>query len=222
MASRVTNAAAVGFCDNPGMKFRGRFLTFAVVGLTAAVAGVLLARMLTQRTVVLEGGTFLPQPRTLAAFELQDTRGARFDNASLQGRPHLLFFGFTYCPDVCPTTLATLAEVHAEPRLKALSVLFVSVDPQRDTAAAVREYLKAFSPDFIGVRGEPAAMAPLLKSLGGIATRQSLPDGNYTMDHTAAIYLLDRQGRYAAVFTPPFTPTRLRQDLLRVAAAGWL
>lgn len=192
------------------------------MGLAAAVAGVLLARMLTQQPVQLEGGTWLPQSRALSAFVLQDTGGARFDNASLNGRPHLLFFGFTYCPDVCPTTLATLAAVHAEPRLRELGILFVTVDPARDSAATLRQYLDAFSRDFIGLRGEPAALAPLLQSLGGIATRQPLPDGNYTMDHTAAIYLLDRQGHYAAVFTPPFTPARLRQDLLRAADAGRL
>lgn len=204
------------------MKFRGSFLTFALVGFAAAVAGVLLARMLTQRPVALEGGTWLPQPRPLAAFELQDTSGSRFSNASLAGRSHLLFFGFTYCPDVCPTTLATLAQVHADASLANLGVLFATVDPQRDTGPVMRQYLDAFSRDFIGLRGEPAALAPLLTSLGGIATRQPLPDGNYTMDHTAAIYLLDRRGRYAAVFTPPFTPARLRQDLLRVADTGQL
>ncbi len=204
------------------MKFRASFLTFVVVGMVAAVAGVLLARMLTQQTVALEGGTWLPQPRPLSAFTLTDTSGARFDNAALNGRPHLLFFGFTYCPDVCPTTLVTLSTVHAEPRLRELGILFATVDPARDSAATLRQYLDAFSRDFIGLRGQADALAPLLQSLGGITVRQPLPDGSYTMDHTAAIYLLDRQGRYAAVFTPPFTPARLRQDLLRVADAGQL
>jgi len=197
-------------------------LLYVAIGVAAAIAGALLARLLTQAPVPLAGGTWLPESRALAAFQLNDTTGASFDNRSLKGEPHLLFFGFTYCPDVCPTTLATLAEVHADKALAGLKVLFVTVDPERDSAANLRQYLNAFSHDFIGLRGTANELAPLLRSLGAIAVRQELPDGNYTMDHTAAIYLLDRDGRYAAAFTPPFTPARLKADLGRIAAAGRL
>ena len=197
-------------------------LLIILIGVVAAMAGALLGRMITDAPVPLSNGTWLPEPRVIAPFTLNDVSGSPFDNASLRGRPHLLFFGFTYCPDVCPNTLATLTELYrtrVQDRLPDFGVLFVTVDPQRDTAANLRQYLDAFSHDFQGLRGEPAATEPLLKSLGAIALRQDLPDGNYTMDHTAAIYLLDAEGRYRAVFTPPFTTARLRADLQRIATA---
>jgi len=192
------------------------------IGVVAAVAGALLARMLSQSPVPLAGGTWLPEARPLAAFTLQDLDNHPFGNAQLKGEPHLLFLGFTYCPDICPTTLATISEALAVDGLRDLKLVFVTVDPERDTAENLKQYLGAFSRSFIGLRGADAATAPLLRSLGAIATRQNLPDGSYTMDHTAAIYLIDDRGRYAAVFTPPFTTARLRADLQRIAAAGRL
>lgn len=197
-------------------------LLIILIGVVAALAGALLGRMLTDAAVPLSNGTWLPEARAIAPFTVNDLSGRPFDNASLRGRPHLLFFGFTYCPDVCPNTLATLAELYrtrTQDQLPDFGVLFVTIDPERDTAANLREYLNAFSHDFQGLRGAPAAVEPLLKSLGAIAVRQDLPDGNYTMDHTAVIYLLDAQGRYRAAFTPPFTTARLRADLQRIAAA---
>jgi protein SCO1/2 len=205
------------------MNLRRPLTLVILIGVVAATAGALLARMLSQSPVPLAGGTWLPEPRQIAPFVLQDLSGKAFDNAALRGRPHLLFFGFTYCPDVCPTTLATLREVYqarGDGDLADLRVLFVSIDPERDSAANLRQYLNAFSHDFEGLRtDEPNAIKPLLASLGAIAVRETLPDGSYTMDHTAAVYLLDRRGRYRAVFTPPFTAARLNADLQRVAAA---
>jgi protein SCO1 len=200
-------------------------LTLAI-GLVAALAGALLARMLSHQSVPLAGGTWLPEARALAAFELQDLDGKPLTNASLKGHAHLLFFGFTYCPDICPTTLATLSQVlpaNGPSALPDATVLFVSIDPERDTAANLHDYLNAFSSRFEGARpASAAALQPLLTSLSAIATRVALPDGSYTMDHTAAVYLLDARGRYRAVFTPPFTVAGLRADLQRIAAAGAL
>jgi protein SCO1/2 len=197
-----------------------------LIGLAAALAGALLARMVSHPGVPLLTGTWLPEPRELAAFELQDLAGKPYNNASLRGRPHLLFFGFTYCPDVCPTTLATLSQVLAADAAAPLgdaSVVFVSIDPERDTAANLQLYLGAFDKRFAGARpASEAALAPLLKSLGAIAMRVALPDGSYTMDHTAAIYVLDAKGRYRAVFTPPYTVATLKADLQRIVDAGVL
>ena len=89
--------------------------------------------------------------------------------------------------------------------LPGAQVVFVTIDPERDSAANLQVYLGAFSPDFIGVRGDAAALAPLLSSAGAIAIRQNLPDGSYTMDHSATLYLLDTRGRLVAVFSPPFS-----------------
>ena len=184
----------------------------------AAIAGAWVARMLSQNTVALQGGTLLPAPRSLGAFALSDLDGKPFGPAELAGRPGLLFLGFTYCPDVCPTTLATLRDVLATQPVKDLRVLFVTVDPDRDDAATLARYLGAFDPHFVGLRADKAALDPFLRTLGALAVRQPLPGGSYTMDHTATLYLLDRQGRMAAVFSPPFDAATLRADLARVAA----
>ncbi|MGH8232204.1 MAG: SCO family protein, partial [Steroidobacteraceae bacterium] len=140
-----------------------------------------------------------------------------FSRASLRGHPTLLFFGFTNCPDVCPTTLATLTQVQRSAPLPGTRVLFITIDPERDSAANLQVYLGAFSNSFLGARGSAAELAPLLRSLGAIAVRQNLPDGSYTMDHSATLYLLDSDARLVAVFSPPFSAPKLSADLHRVA-----
>jgi protein SCO1/2 len=201
---------------------RRTILLLASLGTAAVLVGVLLARMLGATSVPLESGTWLPQPRTLPQFHLQDLSGADFGLEQLRGHPTLLFFGFTNCPDVCPTTLATLAQVQRAPPLPGSQVLFITIDPERDSAASLQVYLGAFNNRFVGARGDAAALAPLLKSLGAIAVREKLPDGSYTMDHSATLYLLDTRGRLVAVFSPPFSAARLAADLHRVAAAARL
>src|ERR1039458_2989128 len=201
---------------------RRSLLLLASIGTAAVLVGVLLARMLGADSVPLESGTWLPQPRAVPEFHLQDLSGADFGLASLRGHPTLLFFGFTNCPDVCPNTLATLAQVQRTTPLPGSQVVFITVDPERDSAASLQVYLGAFNKSFIGARGNAAALAPLLKSLGAIAVRENLPDGSYTMDHSATLYLLDARGRLVAVFSPPFSAPQLTADLHRVAAAGRL
>jgi protein SCO1 len=197
-------------------------LLLASIGSAALLLGVLLARLLGATSVPLETGTWLPQPRVLPEFHLKDLTGADFDLSSLRGHPTLLFFGFTNCPDACPTTLATLTQVQRAAPLPGSQVVFITIDPERDSAASLQVYLGAFSNSFIGARGDAAALAPLLKNLGAIAVRQKLPDGSYTMDHSATLYLLDARGRLVAVFSPPFSAPKLAADLHRVAAAAHL
>jgi len=198
---------------------RRTVLIFLLLGGAAAAAGSFLARMLAQPQLTLESGTWLPEPKSLAEFHLADLAGRRFGVENLRGSPTLLFFGFTSCPDICPTTLAMLTEVQRRAPLSGARVVFVTIDPERDSAANLRAYLDAFSKDFIGLRGDSQALSPLLKSLGAIAVRQPLPDGGYTMDHSATLYLLDTHGRLAAVFSPPFETTKLIADLASVARA---
>jgi protein SCO1/2 len=194
----------------------------ACFGLAAVIAGAVLAHMLRQNVVALGAGTWLPQPRPIEAFQLADAAGQPFTLAQLQGHPTLLYFGFTHCPDVCPTTLAALAQVQKSAPLPAAQVVFVSIDPERDTAAMLKAYLGAFDAQFIGVRGPPDALTPLLRSLSAIAVRQELPGGDYTMDHSATLYLLDTRARLVAVFSPPFSVAGLTADLRRVGSAAVL
>lgn len=187
------------------------------LGAVAIIAGAMLARLLSG-PVPLASGTWLPRARPLAEFHLHDLSGRDFSRDNLRGHPTLLFFGFTNCPDVCPTTLAMLAQLQRQPPLPGAEVVFVSIDPQRDSAALLQVYLGAFSKDFIGLRGDQAALAPLLKSLSAIAVRENLPGGGYSMDHSATLYLLDRDARLVAVFSPPFSASALATDLHQVGA----
>ena len=195
-----------------------RLILLLSLGTLAVASGALLARLL-GGGVALQSGTWLPRPRPLAEFHLQDLAGRDFGIANLRGHPTLLFFGFTHCPDVCPTTLAVLSQVQRQAPLPDAQVVFVSIDPERDSAAALQSYLAAFSDRFVGVRGDRAALAPLLRSLNAIAVRDDLPGGGYTMDHSATLYLLDDAGRLVAVFSPPLTATTLTADLRRVGTA---
>jgi protein SCO1/2 len=161
----------------------------------------------------------------LPAFSLQGPRGP-LTNADLRGGWSFLFFGYTQCPDICPTALALMKEVAAALKAdKAVSpaptfkVVFVSVDPRRDGAELLRQYLAAFDPAFIGVSGDDAALAPLVAALGIYYRRNDATDAtNYTVDHSAAIHLIDPQGRLAAVFSPPQDAARIVADFRRIVA----
>jgi protein SCO1/2 len=204
------------------MKSARSVLLLVILSAIAALAGALLARSLTHPVVPLASGTWLPTARPVASFALTDLAGKPFDLAELTGHATLVFFGFTYCPDICPTTLAQLAEAVRDTPLPGLQVVFVTIDPERDSADNLRQYLRSFSEQFIGLRGPMPALQPLMKSLGAIAVRQNLPDGNYTMDHSATVYLLDTKARLAAVFTPPVAAATLSADLRAIAASGRL
>ncbi|BAO31095.1 SCO family protein [Sulfuritalea hydrogenivorans] len=169
----------------------------------------------------------------LPAFVLAGPKG-EFANADLLGRWSFIFFGYTQCPDICPTALTLMKEVKAMlgtqgaavppapsqgiPLRITFQVVFVSVDPRRDTRELLGEYLAAFDPSFIGVSGDDAALAPLTKKLGVYYQRNDGADTKrYTVDHSASIYLIDPQGHLAAVFSPPQTATQLVADYRRIA-----
>ena len=189
----------------------------ALIGMCAAGAGFWLARELDRSGPELASGTWLPQARTISDFHLIDEAGQPFSAAQLRGRPTLVFFGFTHCPDVCPTTLAKLAQVKKAGALPDLRVLLVSVDPQRDTPPILSEYVHAFDPQFVGLTGEAEAIRRIAADFQVAAARVELPGGDYTMDHSAAVFLLDDQAREVAVFTPPFDVKQIANDL-RTAA----
>jgi len=193
-----------------------------LTSLAGALAGGLLAHMLTQSSLTLQAGTWLPQARALAPFALTDSDGRPIDNRALLGHPTLLYFGFTACPDVCPATLAVLREVRQHAPVKDLRVWFVTVDPDRDTPQALHQYLSAFDPAFVGLRAAPAALSALLQDFSAYAGRRPQPGDAYGMDHSATVYLLDGHARLAAVFSPPLQAAALDADLRALARAGKL
>jgi len=196
------------------MKRNRTFVYVGLMMLAAAAAGYIVARQLARGVTELQSGTTLPQARALVSFSLTDHQGNGFGNAQLQGKPSLLFFGFTHCPDVCPTTLALMAQLARDPALSALRMVFVTVDPGRDDQLTLQRYVNAFGGNLIGLRGEDAALDPLLHSIGAARNVQPLAGGDYSVDHSATLFYLDAQGRLAAVFSPPFAPEALRADLL--------
>ncbi|OHC67315.1 MAG: hypothetical protein A3H93_15040 [Rhodocyclales bacterium RIFCSPLOWO2_02_FULL_63_24] len=159
----------------------------------------------------------------LPAFLLNGPKGP-FDNAKLAGHWSFLFFGYTQCPDICPTALTLMKEVKAALLTQAagspaptFQVVFISVDPRRDTSGLLADYIGAFDPSFVGVSGDDAALAPLAKKLGVYYQRNDGADTtHYTVDHSAAIYLVDPLGRLAAVFPPPQVASKLVADYLRI------
>lgn len=130
-------------------------------------------------------------------FALTDHNGQRRTLADFKGRVVTLFFGFTHCPDVCPTTLGEMALVMKELGRDAdrLQVLFVTVDPERDTAEVLKRYVPAFHPGFLGMTGSADDIARTAKEFKIFYQKQKLPGGGYTMDHSAGTYVLDAEGR---------------------------
>lgn len=190
--------------------------------LAAAAAGYMVSRQLAPGGVPqLAAGTALPQPRVVPEFSLTDQHGAVFDNSRLAGQPSLVFFGFTHCPDVCPSTLALMSQLTREPQLAQLRPVFVSVDPERDDVRTVGLYVNAFGTHITGLRGTEEELAPLLAGLGVAHGTLPLPGGGYTVDHSAALYYLNGRGQWSAAFTPPFTLASLRQDLLTLMKRGY-
>ena len=198
---------------------RPRWLLLAAA-LCAGLAGFWLARQLDRGAPQLASGTWLPQARTVSGFQLTDSGGRPFTRRDLEGAPTLVFFGFTHCPDVCPTTLLKLAQVRRRAAVAGLRVLFISVDPQRDTPPVLGVYVHAFDPQFQGLTGDAHIIAGLAANFGVAVNRVELPGGDYTMDHSAVVFLLDDSARIVAIFTPPFDAAALSADLPR--AAPWL
>ena len=192
-------------------------LLLIAAALCAGLAGFWLAQQLDRDGPRLASGTWLPRPKLVADFTLTDSSGRAFTRRDLGGAPTLVFFGFTHCPDVCPATLMKLAQVRRRAAVARLRVLFVSIDPQRDTPPLLGMYVHAFDPAFLAVTGEPRAIAALAANFGVAVNRVPLPGGDYTMDHSAVVFLTDAAARIDAIFTPPFEVAALAADLRRAA-----
>ena len=150
-------------------------------------------------------------------FRLTDQAGQTVTEKNLQGKPTLIFFGFTHCPDVCPTSLFEISEVLRAMGKDAdrVNAYFISVDPERDTALAMKDYLSSFDPHLKGLSGDTGAVAKVTSGFRVYAKKVPLKDGDYTMDHTALIYLMDRDGKFVAPFNLKRTPEEAAKDLKR-------
>ncbi|MGN6461240.1 MAG: SCO family protein [Pseudolabrys sp.] len=150
-------------------------------------------------------------------FTLTDQSGATVTDADFKGKPYLVFFGFTHCPDVCPTTLFDISEVMRSLGKDAdrVNALFVTVDPERDTPAAMKDYLSSFDPHIRGLTGDTAAIAAVEKSYRVYAKKVPTTGDDYTMDHTAIVYLMDKSGKFVRPFDTKRKPDESAAELRR-------
>jgi protein SCO1/2 len=135
-------------------------------------------------------------------FQLVDQDGRAVTDKTFAGRPFLVFFGFTHCPDVCPTTLTQISAIldAAGERGRDLRALFITVDPERDDPATLKSYLSSFDPRIVGLTGDRAAVDAAVKAYRAYARRVPTADGDYTMEHTALVYLMDGRNRFVGSF----------------------
>lgn len=168
--------------------------------------------------------SWYPQERALAEFSITQHNGTEFNNSSLANKWTLAFVGYTYCPDICPVTLAEINTAY--PQLQALQsanplqVLFLSVDPKRDTIERLNEYISYFNPDFVGATGPHAQLFPLVRSMGMMySLSESTDDPNYLVDHSASIVVINPQGNVVGRFKPKHVPGELAiSDMEQVIA----
>jgi protein SCO1/2 len=194
------------------------------------VAGGLVALFLAS---LLAGCERAPSP---PAFKLTDITGAPFGRelaltdhngrprtlADFRGKVVTVFFGFTHCPDVCPTTLAEMAAVVRElgPGAQKVQVLFVTVDPERDTAQVLKQYVPSFDPTFLGLYGDADALARTAREFKIVYQKQALPGGGYSVDHSAGTYIFDTEGRLRLYASYGSGAAKLLHDIRILLAAS--
>jgi protein SCO1 len=195
-------------------KTASRQLLYIVLGFAVGLAGLgglVYGVMPTQKD--------LGPPRIGGSFTMIRHDGRMITNADLAGRPYLVFFGYTHCPDVCPTTLSDISAVFKElgPDKK-IAALFVTVDPERDTPDVLKAYLENFDSRIVGLTGDQQKTAAIAKAFRVYAKK--VPDegtGDYTVDHSGVVYLMDKRGRFVSAFNlqrPPQQATRELESYL--------
>ncbi len=167
------------------------------------------------------GRTFSPIGQAVAGIggplNLEDQNGKPFTDAQMKGHPFLVFFGFTHCPDICPTTLFDISQMMKAlgPDADRVGALFITVDPDRDSSKVLKDYLSNFDLRLRGLTGDQAQIDAAIKEYRVYAKKVPLENGDYTMDHTAVVYLMDKDGRFVAPFSMTRTPEAEAADLRR-------
>ena len=147
-------------------------------------------------------GPSAPGPSAIGGpFALVAPDGSTVTDADFKGEPKLVFFGYTHCPDVCPTTLFDMTQVFGKlGASKKIAGIFITVDPERDTPAVMKDYMSNFDPRIVGLSGERAQIEPVLKAYHVYSRKVPTNDGDYSMDHSSIVYLMDKQGRFVNAF----------------------
>ena len=201
-------------------------VTVLVVFIALVVAGFVFKlnqpKVLSQQELQANGAALLDTPRQFSEFQLTDHRGDVFDKNSLKGKWSLLFFGFTHCPDICPTAMAAAAKMYAglEPgEQEKLQVVLISLDPERDTTDKLAEYVPYFNPEFIGATGNQYVLLKLATELNVAFTKVELEGDDYTIDHSGNMVLVNPYGDYHGFLKPPFEEAQMRLTLRSIIAS---
>ncbi|MPZ38833.1 MAG: redoxin domain-containing protein [Rhizobiales bacterium] len=180
------------------------------------VAGLILVAAVLLLAAGRDGASKLPQVAAIGGpFSLTDQDGRTVTDQNLKGRPFLVFFGFTHCPDICPTSMFEISEILRKlgPDGDRMGAVFITVDPERDTPAALKDYMSSFDPRMIALTGDEASIAAVAKAYRAYYKRVPLAEGGYTMDHTAIVYLMGKDGRFVSPFSLKRTSDAAAADL---------
>ena len=180
----------------------GAFLGFGLRQMPKGAAGTLLASAI--------GGPF----------RLVDQNGKAVTDADLKGKWSLIYFGYTHCPDACPTTLNEIAIALDDlgPKRDAVRPVFITVDPERDTPEVLKSYVTSFDAPILALTGTPEAVAQAAKDYRVYYAKHPEPGGDYSMDHSSVIYVMDPEGRFTATFTPESSPEDIAARLKKLLA----
>jgi protein SCO1 len=151
------------------------------------------------------------------SFHLVDQNGKPFSDQDMKGKPYLVFFGYTHCPDICPTTLFDMSQLFRKlgPDANRAGALFITVDPERDTQPVLKDYLASFDPHLRALTGDPKAIDQAIKDYRVYAKKVPLQGSDYAMDHTAIVYLMDKDGNFVAPFNMQRSADAEAADLRR-------
>ena len=200
----------------------GRLIGSVVLAIAVVIAGVVLLNRSQEKSYAYNGGFFTP-PETAAPLNLTDMNGNAFTLDQLKGDVALVYFGYTTCPDVCPTTLTDFQAVKDDLGTDAdrVKFLLVTIDPERDTENKLKEYLAFFDPDFVGLRGDEAQTEKFKRDYGIFVKRVEYPDSatKYLLDHSAQVYAIDPEGRLALTFPYGMDPALMAQDIRHLLEA---
>jgi protein SCO1/2 len=190
-----------------------------VLWVACAIPLVALVTVVILRLTQPAGSIAIPQVSGIGGpFTLAATTGGELSSADLKGRPFIVFFGYTHCPDICPTTAADISSwlEAVGPQGKEIKALFISVDPERDSVASMKDYLSSFPDEIVGLTGTPEQIAAVAKAYRVYYAKHPLKDGDYAMDHSALIYLMDREGKLAGTLTYDAKPEEAVAKLKRL------
>jgi protein SCO1/2 len=191
----------------------GAVLLFMALVVMSFVHRIQQPRVMTTAEMQVNGLYLFETPRDLGQFALQSHRGKPFTASDLQGRWTMIFFGFTHCPDVCPTTLAFLSQLMTQlesTEVDDTAVVMVSVDPARDTAAVLQDYVPYFNPEFTGVTGEFVDILKFARTFNAPFRKVTAEDGSYQVDHSANIVLVNPRGHYHGFFKAPLDLAKMK------------